>query len=63
MRAAPRYDADRHDRVGAVGASVEARALVVADTGNWPSDRSFVFIMGTASLLWIAMYRAALTLI
>lgn len=64
MRAAPRFDAYRRtDRMGAQGVPARARALAVADTGKWSRDRSFVFIMGTASLLWAAMYGVSLTLI
>jgi hypothetical protein len=61
MRAAPRFDAERTDRKGAVGAPARARALVVADTGKWSRDRSFLFIVGTASMLWAAIYGATLT--
>jgi hypothetical protein len=63
MRAAPRYDAERTDRKGAVGAPVKARALVATDQGQWSQRRSFLFVMGTASLLWAAIYGATLTLV
>ena len=64
MHAAPRYDdVAQIDRTGTRGVPVGAMALAATvTTGTWPGALRCAFILGTAGLLWTAIYGIALTL-